>query len=144
MDPLEATVDRIVEAVTEVNSRIALSPAGRAYSRLKDSLPKIPERRLPTPFGEIKTPDMTLPELAVLKLDDRRREAIKAAVAIDLSFAVSLIPFIGDLVADVIEDTYGEKLKETMTDGEFEAYMRNDKFGPSTIAAVRALAAGRP
>ena len=143
MDPLEAAVDGIVAAVTEVNSRLAESPVGRAYSRVRDSLPAIPERRLPTPFGEIKTPDMTLPELAVLKLDDRRREAIKAAVAIDLSFLISLIPLVGDVVADVIEDTYGEKLKETLTDREFSAYMRHDKFGPSTIAAVRALA-GRP
>jgi hypothetical protein len=144
MGPLEAAVDRVVEAATGVNNKLVTSPIGRAYAKVADSARLLPERRVPTPFGDVKMPELGLPELAVVDLAPESREAIKAAVAIDLSFAISLIPLVGDLVADAIEDTYGEKLKESLTDRQYTNYMRNDKFGPSTIAAVRALAASRP
>lgn len=139
MGPLEDAVDRTIEAVTTVNNKLVNGPAGRAYSKLAGISRLLPERKIPTPFGDVKMPSIGLPELAIVDLDTQSREAIKAAVAIDLSFALALVPVVGDLVADAIEDTYGEKLKESLTDRQFTDYMRNDKFGPSTVAALRAL-----
>ncbi len=139
MGPLEAAVDRLVETATDANNRLVNSPVGRAYTKLAHSAKLLPERRVPTPFGDVKMPFVGLPELATVNIEPQSREAIKAAVAIDLSFAISLIPLVGDLVADAIEDIYGEKLKESLTDRQFTDYMRHDKVGPSTVAALRAL-----
>ena len=101
------------------------------------AIPAVEETRLDTPFGTVRAPEIGLPDLKRLTLDPRKRDAVKAAIAIDASGVVGLIPGIGDIAADVAEDTYGARLRQILTPQEMNQYTRFDKLGPSTVAVVR-------
>lgn len=126
---------------TAVNAatRIAESPPGQAYERMRSRLPCLEERPFATPFGTIKLPEFSPPILPMVTDAPGSIEALKAAAAIDLSFPISFVPVIGDLVADVVEDIYAEKLKAVLTAQQYTDYIRHDKMGPSSVAVMRAL-----
>ena len=64
---------------------------------------------------------------------------MKAAIGVDASQVIALIPAVGDVVADVIEDTHTDRLKESLTADEYNRYLKWDKSYPSSIALLRAL-----
>lgn len=135
---LEDVTDLVVEVLTELlNSVFIKAPPGALYSFVQRSLPSLREINLPTPLGSVTTPEIGLPEISVLALDTRKREALKATLAIDFSGAIALFPGVGDAIADVIEDTYGAKLRGILTDREMGDYTKFDKLGPSTVALAR-------
>lgn len=137
---LEDVTDLVVEVLTELlNNAFIEAPPGALYSFVQRALPSLREINLATPLGSVTTPEIGLPEISVLTLDTRKREAIKATLAIDFSGAIALFPGIGDVIADVIEDTYGAKLRELLTDSERASYAKFDKLGPSTVAVARAF-----
>jgi len=135
---LEDVTDLVVEVLTELlNNFLIEAPPGFLYNFVQRNLPSVAEFSLPTPLGRVTTPEIGLPEISVLALDTRKREAIKATLAIDFSSAIALFPGVGDAIADVIEDTYGAKLRELLTDSERRNYAKFDKLGPSTVAIAR-------
>ena len=140
-DPLQAVedvTDLIVEVLTEILNKLFIqAPPGFLYDFVRRSLPSLAEFNLPTPLGTVRAPEIGLPELSVLTLDPRKREALKATIAIDLSGIIALIPGVGDAVADVIEDTYGARLRQSLSDGERADYAKFDKLGPATVALAR-------
>lgn len=137
--PLEVVLDGIVDNLTNFLNSAAAQPAADFYDNLRERFPHLREQALQTPFGQITTPEVGLPDLRKLTITPRKRDALKAAIAIDLSTAVGLIPIVGDVAADIAEDTYGARLRELLTAREFELYQKFDKLGPSTTALLRAF-----
>ncbi len=138
--PLEGVVESTVAAAANISSRIADSPPGQAYDNLRRRLPMLQERPMPTPFGTVLLPEVSPPVIPRVDNVPESIEAMKAAAAIDLSFPISWVPVLGDLVSDVLEDVYAEKLKAVLTPQQFAAYTQHDKLGPSSLAVMRALA----
>ena len=132
--PFEETVAGVVDKVLDA---VEGNPISRALSRLHSKVPSIPAVRIPTPLGDVALPPIALPEPRAPSLNPRRREALKAALGSDLSGFIGLVPGVGDAVADTIEDIFGAKLRNTLTGPEMDEYMRQDKIGPSTLAAIR-------
>ena len=104
--------------------------------------PTLPETTIPTPFGSVHLPEhkVRLPKLP--PFDEKSRNAMKHAVAIDGSMVPGLIPFVGDVVADVVEDLHAAELRKLLSPGEYDEFLKQDKVAPATIAMVRTLTKG--
>lgn len=135
--PLEDQVDNVIDAIGE---RVKHSAPIVMIESIQERLPVIPEQELNTPFGRINLPELSVPKLLPEVMNSRRKEALKTAIAIDLSSVVGMIPVVGDVASDVIEDTYGAKLRQTLTEEEMALYSKYDKLGPSTLGLIRAFA----
>ena len=134
---IDAPVNAVVSVVNGLMSAIANSPVGRAINSASKHLPYLREQPIPTPFGRVKLPEIKLPEVHEVELDEHKRKVLKATVGIDVAQVFGIVPVVGDLVADVFEDTHAEVLRETLNDAEFRAYTKYDKLGPSTLAIAR-------
>ncbi len=101
--------------------------------------PTLPETRIPTPFGAVHLPEkkIELPKLPAF--DEKSRDAMKHAIAIDLSMIPGLLPFVGDVVADIVEDLHAAELRKILTSTQYDEFLRQDKIAPATIAMARAL-----
>jgi len=101
--------------------------------------PTLPKTRVPTPFGTVYLPEhkIGLPKLP--SLDEKGRAAMKHAVAIDLSMIPGMLPFVGDVVADVVEDLHGAELRKVLTSRQYDEFLKQDKVAPATIAMMRTL-----
>ena len=64
------------------------------------------------------------------------------AIAIDGSMVPGLIPIVGDLVADVVEDLHFAELREILTTAQYSEFIKQDKIAPATVAIMRALTKG--
>ena len=134
---IDAPVNAIVNAVNGLMSGVANSPVGKAINSASERLPRLEEKSFSTPFGRVKLPEIRLPEVHEVKLDEHKREALRATVGIDAAQVFGIVPVVGDLIADVFEDTHAEVVRETLSDSEFRAYTKYDKLGPSTLAMAR-------
>jgi hypothetical protein len=92
---------------------------------------------VPTPFGAVNIPFPKLPSLEDPKMDERRSKALGHAVGEDLSMIIALVPLVGDIVADVLEDLHASEIKKVLSPSEFDTYMENNKVAPSAIAMLR-------
>ncbi|HUV56897.1 MAG TPA: hypothetical protein VMV84_06660 [Dehalococcoidales bacterium] len=101
--------------------------------------PTLPETRVPTPFGSVRLPEhkLSLPKLP--SFDEKSRNALKHAVAIDASMVPAMIPFVGDMVADVVEDLHAAELRRILTADQYDEFLKQDKVAPATIAMMRTL-----
>ncbi len=101
--------------------------------------PTLPETRVPTPFGSVHLPEhkIGLPKLP--SLDERTRSAMKHAIGIDLSLIPAMIPWVGDVIADVVEDLHFAELRKALTSKEYDEFIKQDKIAPAIIAMARAL-----
>jgi len=105
--------------------------------KIRIKIPEVPEVeiKIPTPFGVVRLP-IEPPIPRPPQIDDRRRAALLHALAKDLSMIFGLIPYVGDYIADTIEDLHAAELRRIMTSEEKDYYYRYDKLHPSTIAAL--------
>ena len=131
--PLE---DQVHRALNGISGLISKSMLGSALRHLDDRSPVVESVELPTPFGPIITPHLTLPELSPPALDDRQRQAVKAAVAMDLAAVIAFIPVIGDAVGNAIQDTYRPQLQKLLTPSESPGFNERNKVSPSTTVAL--------
>lgn len=101
--------------------------------------PTLPETVIPTPFGKVSLPEhkIGLPKLP--PFDEKSRNAMKHAIAIDLSMVPGLLPVVGDVVADVVEDLHAAELRKILTPVQYDEFLKQDKIAPATIAMMRAL-----
>ena len=97
----------------------------------------LPELTIPSPFGTVKLPKYGLPPLKPPKIDGRRRKALGHAAGVTAAQAIGLIPWLGDALADVVEDLHGKEIKTILTPEEYEEYLKHDKVAPSIVAMVR-------
>jgi hypothetical protein len=138
--PFEESVDR---ALDRAAAALEGSRFLRVVRRIEDKLPVIGPTEIPTPLGTVRAPQLEPPSLEPPQMDDRRKQAVKAAVAQDLAFIVGFVPVVGDAVADVVEDAYFRTIHETLTPEEFETYKKFDVYSPSTVAALRTFSKHR-
>ena len=101
--------------------------------------PTLPSTTIPTPFGAVHLPEkkIELPKLPAF--DEKSRDAMKHAIGIDLSMIPGLIPFVGDVVADIVEDLHAAELRKILTSKQYDEFLRQDKIAPATIAMARTL-----
>lgn len=101
--------------------------------------PTLPETTIPTPFGSVSLPEhkIGLPKLP--SFDEKSRSAMMHAIAIDGAMVPGLIPVVGDVVADVIEDLHFAELRKILTTEQYDEFIKQDKISPATLAMMRAL-----
>ena len=93
-------------------------------------------RELPTPFGSVYLPGMGLPRAGLPKVDDRRKRAVKHAVACDLTGIIGLVPYVGSLVGGQISDLHFAEMRKILTKSEMDKYIEADKKVPSNGLAL--------
>ncbi|MBA7669607.1 hypothetical protein ES703_77739 [subsurface metagenome] len=101
--------------------------------------PTLPSTTIPTPFGSVNLPEhkIGLPKLP--PFDEKSRAAMKHAIAIDGAMVPGLVPYIGDIVADLVEDLHFAELRKLLTPNQYNEFIKQDKIAPATIAIMRAL-----
>lgn len=101
--------------------------------------PRFPRMRLPTPFGDVHLPEHKIGLPRLPPFDEKSRDAMKHALAIDASMIPGMIPWVGDVVADVVEDLHAAELRKILTLEQYDEFLRQDKIAPATVAMMRAL-----
>lgn len=92
---------------------------------------ELPSRGIPTPFGEISLPSMEPPRMGLPHVDERRRKAVKHAVATDLTGVLGLVPYVGALIGGQISDLHFAEIRKILTKDEMDRYVEDDKKIPS-------------
>ncbi|MBA7620547.1 hypothetical protein ES703_27898 [subsurface metagenome] len=104
--------------------------------------PTLPSTTIPTPFGKVSLPEYKVRVPKLPPFDQKSRNAMKHAVAIDGAMVPALLPFVGDIVSDVVEDLHAAELRKLLSTSEYDEFLRQDKVAPATIAMVRTLTKG--
>lgn len=104
--------------------------------------PTLPETTVPTPFGSVHLPEHKVKLLKPPPFNKKSRNAMLHAIAIDGSMVPGMIPVVGDIVADVVEDLHAAELRKILSPSEYDEFLRQDKVAPATIAMVRTLTKG--
>ncbi|MFA5186423.1 MAG: hypothetical protein WC551_08110 [Patescibacteria group bacterium] len=105
--------------------------------RLRDGFQVVPEVRVPSPFGTFRLPSYGLPPLRKPRWTKERKEAMRHALGSDLSQVAALIPAVGDVVADVLEDVHMAEVKRLLPPDEFDKFLQETKVAPDTLALLR-------
>ncbi|MBA7469170.1 hypothetical protein ES707_04436 [subsurface metagenome] len=101
--------------------------------------PTLPSTTIPTPFGKVSLPEHKIERPKLPSLDEKSRNAMKHAIAIDGAMVPAMIPVVGDAVSDVIEDLHFAELRKTLTSQQYDEFIKQDKISPAIIAMMRAL-----
>ena len=101
--------------------------------------PTLPKTRIPTPFGDVHLPEHSLGLPKLPSFDEKSLAAMKHAIAIDASMVPGMVPYLGDVVADVVEDLHTSELRRILTPEQYDEFLKQDKVAPATIAMMRAL-----
>lgn len=104
--------------------------------------PTLPETRIPSPFGTVHLPEKKIEWPRLPSLDEKSRSAMGHAIGIDLSMIPGLLPFVGDVIADVVEDLHAAELRKILTSKEYDRFLIEDKVAPAVIAMARTLTKG--
>ena len=92
--------------------------------------------KLKIPLLDVEFPSVELPDFPPRpppKLDERQREVLRYALMDDLA---DVIPFAGDVASDL---AYAE-LKRLMKPEEYERFVKENKWLPSVLAALKVFA----
>lgn len=101
--------------------------------------PRFPKMKVPTPFGSVYLPEhkVGLPKLP--PFDEKTRDAMKHAIAMDLSMVPGLIPYAGDIISETVSDLHTAELRKILTPSEYDRFVKYDKVNPNVVALMRAL-----
>ena len=91
---------------------------------------------VPTPFGTVNLPRVERPKMGFPQVDERRRKAVIHAFAADLSGVFSLIPYVGNLINEQLDDLHGAEIRRILTPEEYNRFERDDKKIPSNGLAM--------
>jgi len=95
---------------------------------------------VPTPFGRVKLPDLETPPLELPKMpDEHARKAIGHGLGEDAAQLIGLIPWIGDIVEDALEDMHHIEIKKILTADEYSRFAEYNKALPTSLALARTL-----
>ena len=102
---------------------------------------KRPDVPIQTPFGRIHFPQPELPPINLKpEIDERRRQALSHAVAIDGTKLLALVPVIGDQLAETITDFHRAEVNSILTKEENAELNKYNKPSPfMTIAILRSF-----
>ena len=96
--------------------------------------------RIPTPFGSVKLPDIETPPLALPKAPDAHaRKALGHGVGEDLAQIPGIVPWIGDIIEDALEDTHHAEIKKILSPDEYSRFAEHNKVLPTALAIARTL-----
>jgi len=96
--------------------------------------------KLPTPFGEISTPPLETPPIELPQIpDDRARKAIGHGLGEDAAQIIGLVPWVGDILEDILEDMHHAEIKKILTPEEYDRFAEYNKSFPTTVALARTL-----
>ena len=96
--------------------------------------------KVPTPFGEVKLPDLETPPISLPSMpDDRAKKAIGHGLGEDAAQIIGLIPWIGGIVEDFLEDTHHDEIKKILTTEEYSDFANYNKALPTAPALIRTL-----
>lgn len=96
--------------------------------------------KIPTPFGEIKIPDLETPPLILPKKPDARiRKAIRHGLGQDGAAIIGLIPWVGEVAQSILEDLHQAEIQKILTTEEYQTFLEYNKFFPSSVALARTL-----
>ena len=101
--------------------------------------PTLPETSIPTPFGRVSLPEHKIEWPRLPSFDEKSRSAMLHAIAIDGSMVPGMIPWVGDVVADVVEDLHFAELRKSLTPKQYDEFIQQDKIAPAVIAMARTL-----
>jgi len=93
-------------------------------------------REVPTPFGRVNLPAMEVPKRALPQVDERRKRALRHAIATDLTGILGLIPYVGSLVGGQIADLHYAEMRGILTPEELNRFIEADKKIPSNGLAL--------
>ena len=102
--------------------------------------PVFPRTTIPTPFGSVNLPEYKITPPRLPTFDAKSWAAMKHAIAIDGAMVPAMIPVVGDVVADVVEDLHFAELRNILSPGDYNEFIKHDKVAPATLAMVRTLA----
>lgn len=96
---------------------------------------------LPTPFGgTIKLPDLETPPLTLPTMpDDRGFKAIGHGLGEDAAGIIGMVPWIGEIIEDALQDMHHVEIKNILTADEYRKFAEYNKSFPSAVALARAL-----
>lgn len=89
--------------------------------------------KLKIPLLEVEFPSIELPDFPPKpppQLDERQRDVLRYALMDDLA---DVVPFAGDFASDM---AYAE-LKRLMSSEEYERFVKENKWLPSVLAALK-------
>lgn len=93
---------------------------------------------VPTPFGGIKLPDLETPPISLPKMPDERGfKAIGHSLGEDAAQIVGIVPWIGDIAEDILEDLHHAEIKKLLTPDEYRRFAEYNKSFPSAVAMIR-------
>jgi len=96
--------------------------------------------KIPTPFGVIKLPDAETPPLKLPTMpDDHARKAIGHGIGEDAAAIIGLIPWVGEIVEDALQDMHHIEIKKILTDAEYHKFAEYNKSFPTAVALTRTL-----
>jgi len=96
--------------------------------------------QIPSPFGVIKMPDAETPPMKLPEIPDSRgRKAIGHGIGEDAASILGVIPWVGELVEDALQDTHHAEIKKILTAEEYRKFAEYNKSFPSAIALARVL-----
>jgi len=101
--------------------------------------PTLPSTTIPTPFGSVYLPEHKVGFPKLPTFDEKTRNAMKHAIAMDLSMIPGLIPWAGDIISETVSDLHTAELRKILTSKEYDRFVKYDKVNPNTIALMRAL-----
>ena len=97
-------------------------------------------REVPTPFGRIKLPDLETPPLKLPKMPDAHaRKAIGHGLGEDVAQIIGIIPYVGGIVEDILEDMHHVEIKKILTPDEYSKFAEYNKSFPTAVALARTL-----
>lgn len=96
--------------------------------------------KIPTPFGEIKVPDAETPPIRLPKMpDERGKKAIGHGIGEDAASILGIIPWVGELAEDALQDTHHAEIRKILTAEEYRKFAEYNKSFPSAIAMIRTV-----
>mgnify|MGYP001586670363 FL=1 len=95
---------------------------------------------VPTPFGKVSLPNLETPPMRMpSRPDGRTRKVVAQGLGEDLAGVFGIIPWIGDIIGDVIEDVHAVEIRKLLSSEEFSVFLENNKGLPTTLALIRTL-----
>ncbi|MHA1812891.1 MAG: hypothetical protein ACTSYX_05580 [Candidatus Thorarchaeota archaeon] len=101
--------------------------------------PVLPRTTVPTPFGTVHLPEQQLLPPKPPPMNTRTAKVMAHAIAIDASMVVAGIPYVGDVIADVVEDLHFAELRNMLSPAEYSKFIKHDKVAPATVAMLKAV-----
>ncbi len=97
--------------------------------------------KIPTPFGAIKLPDAETPPLKLPAMPDARAaKAIGHGLGEDAAGIIGMVPFLGQIIEDSLQDMHHVEIKNILTADEYRKFAEYNKSFPSAVALARVLA----